>query len=138
MSANQPPQVVGAATQGLLAAAFDDGMRSSPDALAAANATCARLGKTMALWVGVDGWHALLRRAVADVAGARGMASLDVDADGRLGWHRHPVTDDARALFIEVLVTAVLVLDRFIGSELTDTLVAKALANDGAGLEDGS
>jgi len=137
MSSDEPREVA-LATQQLIAAAFDDVAARVPDLLDASNVLCSRLGNSIALWVGSDGWHALLRRAVADVAGARGMASIVVDAHGRLEWNRHPSTSDARGLFIEVLVTAVLVLDRFIGSELTEALVAQALVRDGSDHEEGA
>lgn len=128
MATDRQPRDLASATTTLLTAALTEACAHTSDALSGVNTVCSRLGQGLAPWIGADGWHALMQRAVADVAGNSASAPLVVERDGVLGWRRGALNGDAHALFVAVLDASVRVLERFVGAELSATLVEQALA----------
>ncbi len=94
----------------------------------AMNWVCTRLGVQLTRWVGAEGWQALLRRGLDEVARAGPTTGLSQDADGDLRWSDDAPLSDARRECVRLLVAVGRVLARFIGDEMALRLIAQGIA----------
>lgn len=119
----QPPTAPGPLT---MTRALDLEIARQADVIEAMNAVCARLGASLARWIGADGWQALLRRAVAETARPDG-GRLSFDELGDLRWVDPHHNDQARDTCVRVLEAVVVLLTRFIGVDMASRIVEDGL-----------
>lgn len=134
MSTNQHEDDAGP-MHGLVAHAFEVELRRRGDVVGAMQAICDRLGVALSRWVGADGWHALLGRALAETDRARGETGLSLDVLGRL---QGGAAGTTRSSCEHVLVGVATVLGRFIGDALARRLIEQGLAVSESGSPGGS
>ncbi len=110
--------------------ALDVASTSHPDPVDAADAVCARLGRSLVRSIGGDGWRILLQRGLVEARRHEPVLhEVAIDYDGRLRWVSRPVVGDAPVTdaLASLLVAVIQLLGRLVGRDLAVHLLLLGL-----------